>query len=127
MKTTSSFFRAGTSESSVTATLLRVTVSSRRQSDTLFFLRNLVPTRSMLFCRTIIVLSCLLTASPAPAAEDVLQQAINYVFTGTIEPSKDGPELVDRQSCIVVVPEPKFNRYARYYLRRFKMDTSRVS
>jgi hypothetical protein len=26
-----------------------------------------------------------------------------------------------------VVPEPKFNRYARYHLSRFKMDTARIS
>ena len=27
----------------------------------------------------------------------------------------------------MLVPEPKFNRYARYYLSRFKMDTARIS
>ena len=62
----------------------------------------------------------------AAAADDVFQQAVNYVFTGTIDP-EDGPEIADRKSCIVVVPEPKFNRYARYYLKRFKMDLARIS
>ena len=57
---------------------------------------------------------------------DLFQQAVNYVFTGRLDPS-DGPQIVDRDSCIVVVPEPKFNRYARYYLIRFKMDTARIS
>jgi hypothetical protein len=62
-----------------------------------------------------------------PAAEDdVLQQAINYVFTGSTDPL-DSPEIVDRKSCVVVVPEPKFKRFARYYLGRFKMDLSRIS
>ena len=66
------------------------------------------------------------TALIAGSAEDVLQQAINYVFTGRIDPS-DEPEIVDRKSCTVIVPEPKFNRYARYYLTRFKMDLARLS
>jgi hypothetical protein len=65
-------------------------------------------------------------ASAAAAENDVFQQAVNYVFTGRIDPP-DGAEIVDRKACIVVVPEPKFKRYARYYLRRFKMDTSRIS
>ena len=58
--------------------------------------------------------------------DDVFQQAINYIFTGRIDP-KDGPEIVDPKNCIVVVPEPDLNRYARYYLNRFKMDVSRIS
>ena len=62
----------------------------------------------------------------AAAEDDVLQQAINYVFTGTIDP-QDGPEIVDRKSCVVVVSEPRFKRYARYYLTRFKMDVARFS
>ena len=62
----------------------------------------------------------------AVAEDDVFQQAVNYVFTGRIDP-RDGPDIVDRKSCIVVVPDPKFKRYARYYLSRFKMDAARVS
>jgi hypothetical protein len=74
-------------------------------------------------------LSLLWTMSPqarAAAEDDVLQQAVNYVFTGRIDP-EDSPEIVDRKSCVVVVPEPKLKRYARYYLTRFKMDVARVS
>ena len=62
----------------------------------------------------------------AAAEDDVFQQAVNYVFTGRIDPS-DPPEIVDRKSCIVVVPDPKYKRYARYYLSRFKMDIARIS
>jgi hypothetical protein len=62
----------------------------------------------------------------AVAEDDLFQEAINYVFTGRIDP-KDGPDIVDRKSCIVVVPEPDLNRYARYYLKRFKMDAARIS
>ena len=62
----------------------------------------------------------------AAAEDDALQQAVNYVFTGRIDP-QDGPEIVDRKSCIVVVPDPKYKRYARYYLSRFKMDIARIS
>jgi len=62
----------------------------------------------------------------ATGAEDRLQAAVNYVFTGKVDPA-NGPEIVDRGSCIVRVPEPKFNRYARYYLGRFKMETARIS
>jgi hypothetical protein len=56
----------------------------------------------------------------------VFQRAINYVFTGRIDP-KNHPEVVDQKSCLVVIPEPNLNRYARYYLNRFKMDVSRIS
>lgn len=62
----------------------------------------------------------------AAAEDDVFQQAVNYVFTGRIDP-RDGPEIVDRKSCVVVVPDPKYKRYARYYLSRFKMDIARIS
>jgi hypothetical protein len=62
----------------------------------------------------------------AMSEEDVLQQAINYIFTGRIDP-KNGPEIADPKTCVVVVPEPDLNRYARYYLNRFKMDVSRIS
>src|SRR3981189_247366 len=62
----------------------------------------------------------------ALSEDDVFQQAINYIFTGRIDP-KDGPAIVDQKNCIVVVPEPDLSRYARYYLNRFKMDVSRIS
>ncbi len=58
---------------------------------------------------------------PVRAEPDVFQQAVNYVFTGQVD-VKDGPEITDREACIVVMRDPRFNRYIRYYLRRFKMD-----
>jgi hypothetical protein len=77
----------------------------------------------------LVLASCLGTAfaqSRAAGADDRFQHAVNYVFTGKLDPP-NGPEIVDRKSCTVLVPEPKFNRYARYYLSRFKMDTARIS
>jgi hypothetical protein len=62
----------------------------------------------------------------AVAEDDVLQLAVNYVFTGRIDPP-DRPEIVDRKSCVVVVFEPKFKAYVRYYLNRFKLDSARIS
>jgi hypothetical protein len=62
----------------------------------------------------------------AMADDDVFQHAVNYVFTGRIDP-QDSPEIVDRKSCVVVVADPKNKRYIRYYLGRFKMDVSRIS
>jgi hypothetical protein len=75
------------------------------------------------------VLSALLTFScwgSARTDDDVFQQAVNYVFTGSVDP-QDAPEITDRKLCIVVVADPKFRRYARYYLSRFKMDVSLIS
>jgi hypothetical protein len=71
------------------------------------------------------VLAVALMQAPARAA-DVLEEAINYVFTGTIAP-ENGPSLVDRKSCVVVVPDPRNKRYVRYYMSRFRMDDSRIS
>ena len=62
---------------------------------------------------------CLRT--PALAEADVFQKAVNYVFTGEVDPP-ESPEIVDRKSCVVVMRDPKFKRYIRYYLGRFKMD-----
>ena len=59
--------------------------------------------------------------APALSEADVFQQAVNYVFAGSIDP-QDGPEIVDQKSCVVVLRDPKFNRYIRYYFGRFKMD-----
>ena len=61
--------------------------------------------------------------APALAEADIFQQAVNYVFTGQVDPA-NGPEIVDRKSCIVVLHDPHFDRYIRYYLRRIKMDDS---
>lgn len=60
------------------------------------------------------------------AEDDMLQLAVNYIFTGRIDPP-DRPEIVDRKSCVVVVFEPKFKAYVRYYLDRFKLDSARIS
>jgi hypothetical protein len=62
----------------------------------------------------------------AQEPDQLFVQAVNYLFTGRINPP-GGPEILDTKSCIVVVAEPKFNRYARYYLNRIKLDTARIS
>jgi hypothetical protein len=72
------------------------------------------------------VLWIAITHGPALAENDVFQQAVNYVFTGRVDP-QDAPEILDRKSCVVLVPDRKFNRYVRYYLKRFKMDSARIS
>jgi len=59
--------------------------------------------------------------TPALAETSVFQQALNYVFTGKIDP-QNGPEIVDPSSCVIVLHDPKYNRYIRYYFSRFKMD-----
>ena len=61
----------------------------------------------------------------ASAEADLLQQAINYVFTGTTDP-KEGPEIADRKSCIVVIRDPRFPRFIRYYFGRFRPDNTRI-
>jgi hypothetical protein len=60
------------------------------------------------------------------ADDDLFQQAVNYVFTGRIDPP-EAPEIVDRKSCIVVMRDPKYKRYIRYYLSRFRMDGANFS
>jgi hypothetical protein len=62
----------------------------------------------------------------AAQRDDLLQQAFNYVFTGNID-AKEGPEIVDRKSCIVVARDPRFPRFIRYYFGRFKTDNSRIT
>lgn len=46
---------------------------------------------------------------------------MNYIFTGQVDP-QNGPEIVDRKSCVILLRDPNFNQYIRYYLSRFKMD-----
>jgi hypothetical protein len=60
----------------------------------------------------------------ASAESEKLQQAITYIFTGSIEP-QDHIEIADRKLCVVVVTEPDRGRPARYHLSRFKPDTFR--
>jgi len=61
---------------------------------------------------------------PAWAGGDALQQAINYVFTGRIDPDR-GPMLVDRNACTVMVTDPRSKRSTRYHLSRFRLDAPR--
>jgi hypothetical protein len=67
------------------------------------------------------VLGAISLQTPAVAAPSVFQQAVNFVFTGKLDP-KNGPEIVDAKNCVVVMRDPKFNRYIRYHMSRFKMD-----
>ena len=55
-----------------------------------------------------------------------LQKAVNYLCTGRNDP-QDAPEILDRKSCVVVVPLPKSKQSIRYYLGRFKMDTAFIN
>jgi hypothetical protein len=71
-----------------------------------------------------IVLSIVPATATRAAESDLFQEAVNFVFTGRIDPP-DGPEIVDRKGCVVVVPDPTNKRYARYHLGRFKMDSAR--
>jgi hypothetical protein len=41
-----------------------------------------------------------------PRLIQALQKAVNYLFTGRNDP-QDAPEILDRKSCVVVVPDPK--------------------
>ncbi len=59
----------------------------------------------------------------AAVESDLFQEAVNYVFTGRIDP-QDAPEIVDRRSCVVLMRDPKYKRYIRYYLRRFRMENA---
>ena len=62
----------------------------------------------------------------AVAEDDVFRLAVNYVFTGRIDPPNP-PEIADQKACIVVVFDSKFQTYVRYYLSRFKMESARIS
>jgi hypothetical protein len=61
----------------------------------------------------------------ALAEDDPLQKAVNYLFTGRIDP-QDTPEILDRKTCVVVVSDPKSKKYVRYYLGRFRKDTTLI-
>jgi hypothetical protein len=77
-------------------------------------------------CLAIAAALAIASTAQAEQPDRLFVQAVNYIFTGRIDPL-DGPEITDAKSCIVVVPEPKFNRYARYYLNRVKLETARIS
>jgi len=69
----------------------------------------------------------LATAPPTHASDnDVFQQAVNYALLGRIDPP-EGADIVNRKDCIVVAPDPRFKRYVRYYLSRFKLDAARFN
>jgi hypothetical protein len=82
--------------------------------------------RAFLAVAVVAILSTAALHARALAEDDVLQQAINYVFAGRIDPEK-APEIVDRQSCTVVMPDAKYRRYIRYYLTRFNFDSADIS
>src|SRR5262249_52806266 len=68
------------------------------------------------------------TASPIRAADgaaesDLFREAVNYVFTGRIDPA-DPRQIVDREACVVLLRDSKYPRYIKYYMSRFKMDTA---
>ena len=73
----------------------------------------------------LLVVAC---AAPLRAAgrDDLLQKAFNYVFTGSIEPTEI-PEIVDLASCAVVVRDPRYPRFIRYYFGRIRPDNSRIT
>jgi hypothetical protein len=79
------------------------------------------------FCFVVLLL---ITACTVPlragARDDLLQKAFNYVFTGTVDP-KDTPDIVDLAACAVVVADPRYPRFIRYYFGRIRPDNSRIS
>ncbi|HZP75562.1 MAG TPA: hypothetical protein VFB45_05415 [Pseudolabrys sp.] len=73
------------------------------------------------------VLAAVAAAPPARADNDALQHAVNYLFTGRVDPGADtAPEIVERAGCVVVVPRPQDKDYVRYYLGRFDLDAAFV-
>jgi hypothetical protein len=81
--------------------------------------------RALAVVAAAVVLWTALPQNQAAAEDDLLQKAINYVFTGTVDP-KDAPEIVDRKSCAVVVPDPREKRFIRYYLTRLRLDDPNI-
>ena len=80
--------------------------------------------RAVAAAAAVALLPMIVPRTRALAEADVLQQAINYVFTGRIDP-ENGPGIIDRKSCVVVVPDSNNKRSIRYYLSRFRMNTAR--
>lgn len=77
-------------------------------------------------CRTIVAAATVaigMAAFPecSPAQVDLFQQAVNYVFTGSVAP-QNAPEIADRKSCVIIVPDRKTAGFIRYYMARFSMD-----
>lgn len=80
--------------------------------------------RHVIVAAALTLLPMLAAGSRARAEADVLQQAINYVFTGRTDP-QTAPRITDRTACIVVIPDPANKRSIRYHLGRFRMDIAR--
>jgi hypothetical protein len=78
--------------------------------------------------RTIVLaaVAWLAAGGAAAATPDLFQQAVAYVFTGRVDPP-DPIEIVERKSCIVIVPDMRFKRLVRYHLARFDMDHARFN
>jgi hypothetical protein len=74
----------------------------------------------------VVFLWIVLTQIYALAEDDSLQKAVNYLFTGRNDP-QDAPEILDRKSCVVVVPDSKSKQTIRYYLGRFRMDNAFIN
>jgi hypothetical protein len=90
-------------------------------------LRNAEFRRRTGICLAVAALSvAAMMPAGARAADDVLQQAVNYVFTGRVDPV-DVPEIVDRKTCAVVIPDTRNKRFARYFLSQFKLDAARFN
>lgn len=68
-------------------------------------------------------LAAVLSVDRASAQDNALQLAVNYIFTGRVDPPTV-PEITDRNACIVVLPDRRNNRHVRYYLKRFNVDTA---
>jgi hypothetical protein len=76
------------------------------------------------FASAATLLASIVLQPPAFAETDKLQQAITYVFTGSIAP-QGRIAIVDRKPCVVIVAEPENSRAVRYHLSRFKPDRFR--
>ncbi len=78
------------------------------------------------FCLVVLLITACAAPMRAGVRDDLLQKAFNYVFTGTVDP-QDTPEIVDLTACAVVVPDPRYPRFIRYYFGRIRPDNSRIS
>ncbi|MGE3987560.1 hypothetical protein [Pseudorhodoplanes sp.] len=76
------------------------------------------------FAIAILLLSAIVPHTRAFAETDKLQQAITYVFTGSIEPQSH-IQIAGFKPCVVVVSEPDIRRATRYHLSRFKPERFR--
>jgi hypothetical protein len=78
------------------------------------------------FCLVVLLITACTAPLRAWARDELLQKAFNYVFTGAIDP-KDSPDIVDLATCAVVVPDPRYPRFIRYYFGRIRPDNSRIT